>query len=63
MDTNQDSLSGVRRDACDSHACGEGTSGAPVVDLAQSRARIDEIDARIIDLFQRRMRIARAVAA
>lgn len=42
---------------------GSGVVGAPVVDLAESRARIDEIDARIIDLFQRRMRISRDVAA
>ncbi len=35
----------------------------PVVDLAVSRARIDEIDAQIIDLFERRMHIAADVAA
>ena len=38
-------------------------ASAPVIDLAESRARIDEIDAQIIDLFQRRMRISRDVAA
>ena len=47
-----------------SHASSaEGAAAAPVVDLAESRARIDEIDAHIIDLFQRRMRISRDVAA
>ncbi len=35
----------------------------PVVDLAVSRARIDEIDEQIIQLFERRMHIAADVAA
>ena len=34
-----------------------------VVDLAVSRARIDEIDAQIVELFERRMHIAADVAA
>lgn len=33
------------------------------VDLAACRARIDEIDERIVELFQRRMRIARDIAS
>ncbi len=37
--------------------------GQPIVDLAVSRARIDEIDAQIIDLFEKRMRIAADVAS
>ncbi len=35
----------------------------PIVDLTVSRARIDEIDAQIIDLFEQRMRVAADVAA
>ena len=39
------------------------TNTMPVVDLSVSRARIDEIDAQIIELFERRMHIAADVAA
>ena len=39
------------------------TNTTPVVDLSVSRARIDEIDAQIIELFERRMHIAADVAA
>lgn len=35
----------------------------PIVDLTVSRARIDEIDAQIIKLFEQRMRVAADVAA
>ena len=38
------------------------SASAPIVDLSQSRAKIDAIDEQIIDLFQRRMRIVRDVA-
>ena len=33
------------------------TYTTPVIDLSISRARIDEIDAQIIELFERRMHI------
>ena len=39
------------------------TNTTPVIDLSISRARIDEIDAQIIELFERRMHIAADVAA
>lgn len=39
------------------------TNTTPVIDLSISRARIDEIDAQIIELFERRMHIAANVAA
>lgn len=39
------------------------TNTTPVIDLSVSRARIDEIDAQIIELFERRMHIAADVAA
>ena len=38
------------------------TNMTPVVDLSISRARIDEIDAQIIELFERRIHIAADVA-
>jgi len=39
------------------------TNTTPVIDLSISRARIDEIDVQIIELFERRMHIATDVAA
>lgn len=35
---------------------------APVIDLSESRARIDDIDAQIVALFEKRMRVAKDVA-
>ena len=45
-----------------SEKASDSSSSAPIVDLAQSRAKIDAIDEQIIDLFQRRMRVVRDVA-
>ena len=37
-------------------------STSQIVDLAESRARIDQIDAQLVELFQQRMRVAKDVA-
>lgn len=44
------------------HSTDTRAAQTPVIDLAESRARIDEIDAQIVELFERRMRVAKDVA-